>query len=471
VSYTLGLFFRGIGQHEHPPLSDLALHFWLRATNFRFGALRIFANILYAGAVWFTAICANESAGSRAYWATLLVSVSWPFSFQYGRISGWYCFCLFLITWVTWSYLRILKKPSPRAFGLFAAVAALLIWSNYFGAIILLLLLADLHLFRRLLAGRCAKPILLAFSVAGVSLIPLLQFGFRNLVSHVSPTAPYSHWKEIIPNVGFPVFSIFGSVAVAPWYLPLSIPILFATLALCAAICRTPGRRWFVYFLISLGALTLSGHMDVKRVLFLLSWLFLAIGLAVASPVPRVSRLVVASVTLLILCGWVGIVSGKHYAVSNLYEPWEKVAQFVAPELRNGATVISENAPFFFYMNYQLGLQKSSSADGAYLGEAIYRSHGYKLLKPSDGQSLGTALQGKVVLVNGSGGAKDVARVNSCDATLRRACKVLGDFNATPDPAISFKRRFAPSVPALEYRTHASWYECPPSTVSCAFIR
>jgi len=38
---TLALFFSGAGKHEHPPLFDILLHFWLRWTEGNFDYLRI----------------------------------------------------------------------------------------------------------------------------------------------------------------------------------------------------------------------------------------------------------------------------------------------------------------------------------------------------------------------------------------------------------------------------------------------
>ena len=84
---------------------------------------------------------------------------------------------------------------------------------------------------------------------------------------------------------------------------------------------------------------------------------------------------------VLIVAGWLGIGSGRHYATTNLYEPWGKVAAVVAQDARNGAMVVSENYPFFFYLDYKLGLgAETAQSIGPYLGEEIYRSHGYTIL-------------------------------------------------------------------------------------------
>ena len=67
---TLQLFFAGEGLHEeHPPSSDILLHFWLVATRYSFFALRIFANIFYIAGILITALSAEKIGGKRTYWS------------------------------------------------------------------------------------------------------------------------------------------------------------------------------------------------------------------------------------------------------------------------------------------------------------------------------------------------------------------------------------------------------------------
>jgi len=145
-------------------------------------------------------------------------------------------------------------------------------------------------------------------------------------------------------------------------------------------------------------------------------------------------------------------VSGNHYATANLYEPWGKVAEVVAQDARRGATIISVNPPFFLYLDYQLGLESDTkAAETAYLGEAIYRSHGYAILQPDDWQTWAGKLHGKVVLANGSGFSEQVEEQNALNDALHLRCKVLGDYRAAADPAALWKARFAKDAPILAY--------------------
>lgn len=86
--------------------------------------------------------------GRACWWLPL------PFAFQYGRITGWYCFCMFLAAWLTWAYLRILDDRDRWSWVYFGIAALLMVWSNYFGVVLLLLFLADLAIFHRKLATK-----------------------------------------------------------------------------------------------------------------------------------------------------------------------------------------------------------------------------------------------------------------------------------------------------------------------------
>jgi hypothetical protein len=459
---TLKLFVSGRGQHEHPPVSDILLHLWLEATHYSFFALRIFANLFFIAAVFYIARAAETIAGKSAYWTTLILGFVWPFAFQYGRMSGWYCVCAFLISWVTSIYLQLQREDGWRSWIAFAVASVLLLWSNYFGVVILALLLVDLFVFHRDLAARRTRSLITVTAVIVLSFLPLVGIALRKLTAHTAPAGSGLDIKGAIAAGGYPIFSIFASAAVAPWFLPLSIPIVLAAIALVWAIWVSPGRRWLVYFLVSMALLALSAHINIKRVIFLVPWLFLAIGLAACSKASRYPRMAIGAAGVLIVAGWLAIASGKHYATTNLHEPWGRVAEVVAQDARNGAMVVSENYPFFFYLDYKLGLgAETAQSIGPYLGEEIYRSHGYTIRMPDKWKTWADQLHGKIVIVNGSALKEQVDEENALNDVLKVRCKTLGAYRAAPDPAAEWKQRFAKSVAVLPYRTEVIWYDCP----------
>jgi hypothetical protein len=456
-------FFSGDGYRElHPPEAEILLHFWLVATHYSLFLLRVFANIFYIATIFFTAKSAEKIAGKPAYWATLLLGVGWPFAFQYGRIAGWYCVSMFLLSWVTWEYISIIQERGYRPWTLFAIASALLVWSNYFGFAFLFLLLADLVIFHRNLARKRVRSLLTVVAFIAAAFLPLLRVALQDVSDFVAPVASRTDWKNEIAVAGYPSFAIFGSAAIAPWYLPLSLPIFLSGLVLFAAIWFSRGRRWLVYGVLSIFLLYSSGNLNVKRVPFVLPWLFLAMGAAVSNRDSRHARTAISSLAVIVACGWIGIASGRHYATANLYEPWNKVAEVVAQDARRGATVVSANPPFFLYLDYQLGLQSdTAAADGSFLSEDVYRSRGYDIRQPDNWQTWAGSLHGKVVMVSGSGMIDQVEEQSALNDALRLRCSTLGEYHAAPDPAILWKARFARDVPLLADRTNVIWFDCP----------
>lgn len=463
VVSALQPFFSGVGFHElHPPEAELLMHLWLVATHYSFFMLRVFANIFFIAAVFFISKSAEKTAGKPAYWATLLIGFVWPFAFQYGRITGWYCLSMFLLSWVTWTYLAIIEDRGYRPWVAFGIASVLLVWSNYFGFAFLVLLLIDFLVFQRDLALKRVRPLLIVMAVIATAFLPLLRVALQDVATYVAPAASRMDWKNEIAVAGYPSFAIFGSAAIAPWFLPLSLPVFLSVLVLFAAIWFSRGRRWLVYFVLSMAMLDITGNINIKRVPFMLPWLFLAVGTAVSSRASRYPRLALSAITVIVVSGWIGIMSGKHYATANLYEPWGKVAEVVAQDARSGETIVSVNPPFFLYLDYQLGLESDTeAADAAYLGEDLYRSHGYTILQPDYWQTWAGNLRGKVVLVNGSGVLEQVEEQTALNDALRLRCKVQGEYHAAPDPAALWKAQFVKDAPTFAYRTNVIWYDCP----------
>ena len=112
ISQTLRLFVTGEGQHEHPPLSDLLLHFWLPVAGTNPSLVRLPSIILYAIALVVFAGAARNLSGTTAFYATLGFGMLWPFGFHFGRLAGWYSFCFLLVGLLTLAYLHFLDAPS-----------------------------------------------------------------------------------------------------------------------------------------------------------------------------------------------------------------------------------------------------------------------------------------------------------------------------------------------------------------------
>ncbi len=460
-----------IGGHaEHPPLSDIALHAWLVATHFSFVMLRVFANIFFVAAIWLIAKAAEKVGGRRAYWITLCIGYAWPFAFQYGRIVGYYLMFMALDSLLTWIYLTILEDAgSSLRWCAFAGAGIAAMWTNQIAAAMLVLLAADLFLFHRNIVREKMRLVLATAVALIVGSSPLLKFVFESgQNSRAAVDAPQAAAPSLIATIGYPAFSMFGSVAIAPWFWPLSIPVFVCAVALCAAVGFSEGRKWLVYFLMIMAGLVLSGHANVKRTLFLMSWFFLAVGIAASGKRVVASRVAQGAVAGLLLLGWAGILSGKHYATTNLVEPWAETAHTVAADLKQGKpTVISDNPNFFLYLDYELGLQGDvlTSAEIEAKGQAqqspaYAEEAGYNVFLARDRLADADRLQGNIILVKGSGEAQDIEAMDALNAALANRCTLLRELRTAPDPALEMKKRFAATTPALAYRIDVHWYHC-----------
>ena len=138
VRTTIGVFLSGTGQHEHPPLYDIVLHFWLRWTGGSFEYLRLPAIvILISSDFFFLGRAAQRLAGAisaaravvwlwrlLAFWFSL-----WP------PVAAWYAFSFFLVSGLTHAYLRYSRRSKRRTLDciVLACKARRFVWTNYFG--------------------------------------------------------------------------------------------------------------------------------------------------------------------------------------------------------------------------------------------------------------------------------------------------------------------------------------------------
>ena len=180
VRTTLRLFLSGAGQHEHPPLYDIVLHFWLRWTGGNFEYLRVPAILFFLAGLFLLGRAARRLGGPPRATAVIWLGVLWPFGFHYGRLAAWYSFSFFLVAGLTLAYLRYLDDQSPGRWAVLFLFGAALLWTNYFGWALLACLAADQFLRHR--AGeRTVPPGMIAGTAALfiLSFVPLIR-AFRN---------------------------------------------------------------------------------------------------------------------------------------------------------------------------------------------------------------------------------------------------------------------------------------------------
>ena len=140
---TLASFFSSAGQHDHPPLFDIILHFWLRWTGGNFDYLRIPSILFFLAGLFLLGRASRHIAGSSGGTAVIWLGVLWPFGFHFGRLATWYPFSFFLVAGVTLSYFKYLEEQTGGRWAVFFLFCACLVWTSYFGWGVLLCLAMD----------------------------------------------------------------------------------------------------------------------------------------------------------------------------------------------------------------------------------------------------------------------------------------------------------------------------------------
>jgi hypothetical protein len=354
AAQTLALFMSGEGQHEHPPLSDLLLHFWLPIGGSAPWLLRLPSVLLYLTGLLLLALSAQILAGTSGFNATLYVGALWPFAFHFARMTGWYSFCFFLSAAMTLAYFRYLEKSSSGRLAVFVAASGLMVYSNYYGWALIGCFALDICVGKRKAA---LKFILCAFGIVGVAYMPMWAVFHRELFSHVHIGDGPPLASNVL-NAVYCFYSLLVSESVAPWFWPLSAPaalaVLLSVVATVALLSRR-NRAFMLYFALLFAGMAATGALATKRLLFISNWLLLSFSLALANRHrKRLRRALALSLLVVFLVGWAGTFARRWYAAPRFIEPWDEIADEAAIAVEHGQQVVGNSPSFLFYANYAL---------------------------------------------------------------------------------------------------------------------
>ena len=297
----LGLFFSGAGTHEHPPLYEIILHFWLRWTGGNFDYLRIPSILFFlAGLFLLGRACRHLAGSSSAGVAVIWVGVLWPVGFHFGRLATSYSFSFFLVAGLTLSYFKYLEDQTTGRWAAFFFFCACLIWTSYFGWAILACLAIDQVLRWRAKEPAATPKVLLGTAaLLCVSFLPLFS-AFRSELSNGMNL--HQGALTILANAAFHVFSLFVSESVAPWYWWLSVPAGLAVL-LCVGLVAwwlpRPARRFLFYSVAILVVMALLGILQTQYLFMLSPWVLLPVGVAIDTAKPRWATFALAAALLI----------------------------------------------------------------------------------------------------------------------------------------------------------------------------
>jgi len=461
VRTTLALFWSGAGQHEHPPLYDLLLHFWLQWTGGAFEYLRVFPVLFYLVGLFLLGRAARRLGGADSASAVIWIGVLWPFGFLYGRIAAWYSFSFFLVAGLMLAYLRYLEAPTRASWALLFVLGSLLLWTNYFGWAMLGCLAIDQLLRYRAAEPRAKPAALLSMPVLlFLAFLPLLRV-FRtvlgdNLDLHQSPLG-------IVANAAFNVYSLFVSESVAPWFWFLSIPAGLAALAcigLVAAAVPAPARRFFFYGGLCIAVMAVTGILLTKRLLLIAPWVLLPIGVAVGTSKSLFTRIGLLLALLVIGgIGWYGVYSRRYYSAPRFIEPWERTAQDAAAKVRGGATVVANNPSFFFYLTYILRVPENG-ASWKFAGMLPDQVQQAQVKSPEQWLGAGHPFAPSMIWVRGMGGQITEGPMDQAAQELDHGCGARTSRLFMRDEGYKWKQSIFPERDELPWRIEVREYDC-----------
>ncbi|HUO34609.1 MAG TPA: glycosyltransferase family 39 protein [Candidatus Acidoferrum sp.] len=460
ASYTISIFANGFGQHRHPPLSDLFLHFWLVLTHANFHLLRVPFIVLYAIGVYALGRSARLLGRKKSELWVLGIGALWPYGFHYGRAAAWYCFCFAAVCLLTLVYSRFIERPSvARWIWLMIAILAA-IYSNYFCWILLTCLAADFWIKRRADFSRWWPALL-----ATVLLTLLLYYPILHVFFHVLKKEGVLHFSPV-SSAAFATYSLyctFVSESVGPWFWGFGIPAgvaIASCLVLTFFLSNRSARRFFLYYLISFAILVIAGIEEPKHLVLVGPWLILAVGCTIATaPAGTCRRLLIASMLVPGLIGWFGIVDRNYYAAPHWVEPWQTIANRAAEVVREGGIVIGNNPSFFFYLTYALPAD-TPVGSGRVWGLLPNSVHHPGVYSFSQWQKEGRPTARETWLTSGM--HFDIPGESDSEAKtyLGSVCSLQVDQKMVYDAGARWKRRFAPAFGELDWRVELRSYAC-----------
>jgi hypothetical protein len=430
---TLRPFWFGTGMHEHPPLSDVVLHFWTPVAGRSPVLLRLPSLLFFAGGLALLGLAGVRLAGPGAFLPVIALGVLSPYNFHFARLAGWYSFCFLLVAWLTLAWLRYLESPGMHRLVGFLLPAVLLAYSNYYGLVVIGLLLLDGFLIR---GWRSAKAALVTAVVVGVAMTPLWPPFFRELHTR-------THSFRLTDGLlaGFDLYSLFLSESVAPWFWFLSIPAAIGIGVAIVLAIRAAGPRprlFFWYFVAAVAGLALTGKSDNKRMLFLSGWLILALASGLTNV--RAPRLAIA-LGFVAALGWLGILTRQWYSAPHFIEPWSEVAARAADSIRQGDLVLSNSPAFLFQLSYS-----APGSPKVFTIPAWRRNPPVRPCTVLFVQGVNQSLRGAT---------------NTIRTQLQSGCQLAEREQLLPDSGSALKEKLFPQFSEPPYRVTIERYRCP----------
>jgi hypothetical protein len=254
------------------------------------------------------------------------------------------------------------------------------------------------------------------------------------------------------------LYAVLLSESVAPWFLPLALPAIFAMTAagvVLVAYAHGFPRRLLIYFVVLLVGMAIANVISTKRVLMLTPWLLLGVALAASDIANRRARAtLLVSLGLIAAAGWIGITARKYYVAPHFIEPWRAVAQRSVPVWRSGGTVLSNSGPFLFYFAYAAGTPWTTAnwSPGAQMTAPLVP----RVVDPIRWRERGTPVTERVLLVKGV----DPQAIDWAAQQLDRRCSLQSVELEVKDSGYALKQRLFPEGEQMPWRVEVRQYRC-----------
>jgi hypothetical protein len=388
----------------------------------------------------------------------------WPFGFHYGRLATWYSFSFFLVAGLILTYLRYLEVQSFKRWALFFAFAVALLWTSYFGWVILGCLAIDQFLRYRAAEATASSTILVRTgALLCLTFLPL----FHSLRNEFTAGFDF-HLRTpvVLAKAAFTLYSLFISESVAPWFWFLSIPASLAILA-CLGLVVTAiprdARRFLLYGIFLIAVIAVTGILFTANLLLISPWILLPVGIAIGTNKSFQIRFALP-LTLVIIggIGWYGIYSRHYYSAPRFLEPWQQVAEDAEKKIHSGATLIANNPSFFFYLTYVLHAP-TSATPWKFEGLLPYQVRHPQVMSAAEWLGSGHPVGPSMTWIHGEGAPQMEGPMEDAARELGQACGAQTSRLMLRDSGYTWKQRIFPERINLQWRVEIREYDCPPA--------
>lgn len=454
--------FSGSAHLTQPPLYAFLMHFWLTWTDGNFDFLRIPSVFFFLGGLFLLGRATRHLSGSSsAAISAVWLGVLWPLGFHYGRLATSDAFSFLLVAGLTLAYFKYLEGHTIGRWAVLFLFSAALIWTSYFGWLILACLAVDqvLRIRAKEPSGR-TKIVLGSAALLCLLFLPLLPSLRSDFSSRINLHQPAA---AILANAAFHIFSLFVSVSIAPWdwrfSAPLAIAILFC-IALVVKWIPSRARRFLYYSGALIVLMVLAGSIELNRLFLVSPWVLLPVGIAIDSTKPRWATFALAAALLAIAgSGWYGVYSRRYYSAPQFIEPWREVTADAAAKIRGGATVVSDHPSVLLYLTYLLQVPPQNGP-WRFVGLLPDTVRDPRVFSAADWLVAGHPPSGKMMLIRGGPDLGENAPIDQAARQLDQSCGSISSRLRMRDQGYKWKQRFFPQLGEPQWRIEVREYDC-----------